>query len=124
MKLDDLKKKGAFVSNNLIKTPVEWVHIDPETNEVITDTFDIFVKKVSFGDLKRAYSDSTIESQSRLLAACVRLGEEGKEELTYEQAYQLESSLGIALIEAVNKAIGSGETDSKKSKPAKKSGMS
>lgn len=124
LKLDDLKKKGAFVSPDLVKTSVEWVHTDPETNEIVTDTFDIFVKKISFGDLKRAYSDNTIEAQSSLISSCVRLGENAEEEITYEDAYALEGSLGLALIEAVNKVIGIGSKEPKKSKPAKKSGTS
>lgn len=124
LKLDDLEKKGGFVSPDLTKTTVEWVHIDPETNEIVTDTFEIFVKKISFGDLKRAYAGNDIESQSRLLALCVRLGEEGEEVLTYEKAYSLEGSLGLALIEAVNKVIGVADKEPKKSKRAKKSGTS
>lgn len=125
MNLQQLQDKGGFVKKDLIKTAVEWAHEDPVSGEMVTDTFDIFVKPASFGDVKRAISDNDKEMQCHLLAACVRLGEEGEEELTYEQAYQLETSLGLALIEAVNKAIGFG-ADQKKTKTASqtKSGTS
>ena len=99
MNLKELRAKGAFVSAHPVKKSVTW-----KTSEGEDVAFDVYVKKLSFGDYERLFlSESDDRSRmARVLAETVKLGDEGKEDLSYEDAYQLEPSLARALIDAVN----------------------
>jgi hypothetical protein len=100
MNLKELRAKGAFVPAHPVKKSVTW-------NEA---TFDVFIKRLSFGDYERLFlSESDDRSRmARVLSETVKLGEEGKEDLSYKDAYQLEPSLARSLIDAVNGVNGVG----------------
>lgn len=109
MKLADLKKAGAFVSNEPVKTQVTWKtgKKDADGND-IEHTFDVFVIKHSFGTVEKIYSDKD-EDRSKwatLLSKSIKLGDKGEETLTYEAAFQLDQNLAFALLNAVNEANG------------------
>lgn len=98
MKLSDLK--GAVVSSELVEKEIVWTR-DVDGEEV-TDTFTVFVKRPSFGDVERIFVGGDDKSRSAaMIAACIRMGDQGEEALTYDQAYQLTPSLAKLLSDAV-----------------------
>lgn len=99
MNLKELRAKGAFVSAHPVKKPVTW---KDETGTELA--FDVFIKRLAFGDYERLFlSESDDRSRmARVLCETVRLGEEGKDELSYKDAYQLAPSLARVLLDAVN----------------------
>lgn len=103
MKLEQLIARGGFVSPEPVKVHVKWERPDPETGETLTDEFDVFVMRRSFGSVERLFTNGDDKSKSALLLSeCIRLGENGEERLSYEQAYQLDPSLASELIGAYN----------------------
>ncbi len=115
MKLAELQNLGGFVPIEPVKVEVSWKHIPEGQEEEKVDTFDVYVRRRSFGSVERLFlSDDDERSKiARFIAESVLLGEE-KEKMTYEQAYQLEPSLGKALMDAVNKVNGSKVKSGKK----------
>jgi hypothetical protein len=103
MNLKELRAKGAFVSAHPVKKTITWKHGDNEDM-----TFDVHIKRLAFGDYERLFlADSDDRSRmARALCETVKLGDEGKEELSYKDAYQLEPSLARVLLDAVNEVNG------------------
>lgn len=105
MNLKELKAAGVFVSADHVKRSVEWKN--PHTGQAYT--FDIWVKRQSFGALERLLLASDDRSKSAThIAECVLLGEHA-EAMTYEDAYQLEPSLARELLVAVREVNGLNE---------------
>ena len=102
MNLKELRAKGAFVSAHPIKKAVVWKHEDAE------NAFDVYVRKLSFGDYERLFlAESDDRSRmARVLCETVKLGDGGNESLSYEDAYQLDASLARVLLDAVNEVNG------------------
>lgn len=101
--LNDLLAKATVNSSALVKRPIEWKR-QGENGELITDNFDVFiVSDISFAASDRIYlGDNTDSSrQIRSIVERIRLGEEGTERLTIEQASNLEQNLGWALFSAI-----------------------
>jgi hypothetical protein len=90
MNLEQLRTAGAFVSNEPVKVPVTW-------NE---HSFDLYVRKLAFGDAERLMNDEK-NSTVALIAAAVLLGEE-KAPLSREDAERLDVSLAAAMLTAIN----------------------
>lgn len=105
MKLDQLKSRGAFITGQPVRKTITWVHADPENGEEMTDTFDVFVRRLSFGDVERIYLAGTEgEQRSRsaaLISARLLLGDNADERITYEDAYQLDPGLAAKFLEAI-----------------------
>lgn len=107
MKLSDLQARGGFVVGGLIPREIVWPHtID---GEEVTDIFTVFVERLSFGVIERAVNsmgnqrdDVDRSVSAALIAAAIRLGDNGEERLTYDQAYALNPSLAKLLANAVN----------------------
>lgn len=103
MKLSELKEKGGFVSAKPVKKDVVWKRkVD---GEEVEDSFSIFVRPMSYGDIEKIFIDPKDEERSRtaaLLAESVLLGDDGKERLSYTDAYQLCPSLAAALSKVVS----------------------
>lgn len=100
MNLAQLQAAGAFVEAAPVKTSVTWTRKNA-AGEEITDIFDVWVRRRSFGTFERVAMLSEDRSKSaKMLSECVLLGE-AQEALSYEQAYQLDPSLAFVLIEAV-----------------------
>jgi len=107
MRLADLQSRGGFVSGGAQKRAVEWTHIDDETGKLVTDKFDVFVIQPSYGMIDTAFRESKEQitsAQAAAIAACIRLGENAEEKMTYDQAFSLHPALAMALIEAINSA--------------------
>lgn len=100
MNLAELTAKGAFVEAAPVKTSVTWTRDNAEGEEV-SDTFDVWIRRRSFGTLERVAMLGEDRSKSaKMLSECVLLGD-AQEAITYEQAYQLDPGLAFALVEAV-----------------------
>lgn len=99
MNLKELKAAGAFVSTDHVKRTITWKDY----------TFDVFVRRQSFGSLERLLMATDDRSKSAThIAECVLLGENA-EPMTYEDAYQLEPSLARELLVAVREVNGLNE---------------
>ena len=100
MNLAQLQAAGAFVEAAPVKTSVTWARPNA-AGEEITTTFDVWVRRRSFGTLERVAMLGEDRSKSaKMLSECILLGEE-QEALSYEQASQLDPSLAFALVQAV-----------------------
>lgn len=120
MDIKQLNSLGGFVSQVPKKVSKTWTHNNED--------FDIefFVIKQSFGQVERIYlsnnSDNTTRSRaSELISEFIRLGKDGSERLTYEQAYSLEPSLAGVFMEAINENLLEKKAETKR---VKRSGTS
>lgn len=108
MNLKELQAKGGFVSVAPVKKSVTWER-EGENGEVEKITFDVYVKRHSFGALEQIWAgDDDRAKSARFLSYSIKLGAGGKEELTYEDAYQLEPSLAAVLVNAVTEVNKTG----------------
>lgn len=113
MNLDDLRKKGGFVPLAPVKKEVVWTRHN-ETGEEISDTFDVYIKRHSFGAIESIWTGDEDKSKSAAyISQSIRLGPGGKETLTYDDAYQLDPGLATVLITAINEVNGTGATTPK-----------
>ena len=103
MNLKELKAAGGFVPAAPVSVPVTWERAgkDPVS-------FDVAVKRHSFGTIERLFADNDDERSrsAAYIAASILL--EGVP-MTYEDAYQLEPSLAGVLIRAINQVNGTGQ---------------
>lgn len=113
MKLSELKEAGGFVSAAPpVKVDVTWKKEDEELQ------FSVFVRKLPFGEVERMYQDHDDRSRgATVISKSIILDSE--ERLTYDQAYDLDSGLALALLNAVN-SVNKGEP--KNSPPPTSSG--
>lgn len=103
MNLQQLIEKGGFVEAAPVKMSVTWTR-QGKAGEDLTDQFDVWVRRRSFGTFERVASLGEDRSRSaKMLSECVLLGD-AQDAISYEQAYQLEPSLAMALIKAVKEA--------------------
>lgn len=116
MNLKQLKAKGGIVDGQPIRKEVSWTHLDHRSGNEVTDTFTLHIRRQSFGVIERLFTqgESTHSRNASYLAACVTLGAQGMETLSYDDAYSLEPSLGFLLLNAVNEVNGTGGTQVKK----------
>lgn len=112
MDIKQLKARGGIVTSPPVPVEVTWTHKDPETGELVTDTFTVHVLRKSVGWMDRAIrmSSRDVPNSSRtaaIIAEGIRFGVDGTERLSYEDAVLLDYDLASALIDAftqVNKA--------------------
>ena len=103
MNIQDLLDKGGFVDVAPVEVPVVWTRANAKGKDV-TDSFNVWVRKRSFGTFERVASLGEDRSRAaKMLSECVLLGAK-QEPLSYDQAYQLEPSLAFVLVEAVRAA--------------------
>ncbi len=121
MKLNDLKAAGAFVEAAPVKKFVTWAHLD-EKGKPITDKFTVLVKRQSFEVIEKLYAPAEGEDEAslakrsrnaKLISECVLLGEQGDEQIPYEDALRLEPNLAFALLNAVHEVNGIGKAAAK-----------
>lgn len=109
MKLKDLEKAGGFVSADGERKSLTW-----KNREGQEFTFDIFVKRTSYGLAERIALADDGESRGALsISECILFGTAG-ERLTYEQAFALEPSLARVFMTAIREV-----NERKKDDPAK-----
>jgi hypothetical protein len=114
MDLKQLKAVGGFASSKLIPVKKIWETPDGEKVDI-----EFFVIRRSFGQAEQFYKltqeKKDISVSSTLISEAVRLGKDGKERLTYEQAYELEPSLATLFFEGINEASSPKKANSEES---------
>lgn len=101
MDLAKLREAGAFVPAGLVKRSIAWNG----------HTFDVYIKRLSFGVVEDALAASGPEARGRsssLIAAAV-CHEDGTPAMTFDEAYQLRSSLARLLSDAIREVNELGE---------------
>lgn len=105
MKFEDLKNAGALVPTDGERKTVTWKN--PHTKEEFT--FDIFVKRRSYGSVERIYIDDSGKAKGALtISECVLIGE-AAEPISYEDAFNLEPSLASVFMKAIGEVNGDGK---------------
>lgn len=106
MNLNELRAAGGFIESALVRKEITWTRVPAGRKKAVSDTFQVFVRRNSFGAVERLFSAEGDQQSrnARYLAECIRLGETGEESLTYEQAYDLDPALGFLLLQAVGEA--------------------
>lgn len=101
MDLRQLKELGAVIPAEPIKKTIVWVH--PVDGKPVTHTFDVFIKPLAAGIVENMFklSDTDRSRNAELICGSVGFGPEGNEFLTYEEAFQLETSLAKTLALAI-----------------------
>lgn len=94
MNLEQLKAAGAFVPRDNVKTEIEW-------ND---NTFDIYVRRLAFGDVERMLNTEGNPSVA-MIAAAVLLGDD-QEPISFDDADRLDVTLAAKLVAAVNSVNG------------------
>lgn len=95
MNLSEIRNAGGFIPAEPVRVPVEWKEFK----------FDVWVKRLSFGDVESLFGSDDRSRSARMIAAAVLLGE-NKEPISYDDAYRLDVSLATKLIEAFNSVNG------------------
>lgn len=109
MDLKQLQEAGGFTDPAPVKKTITWTRCDSSTDgKSKTDTFDVLVVQQSFGAMEKALEGIDDEKlrMSRLISMCVRMGKDGTEKLSVEDASKLKPSLGTLLANAVNEVMG------------------
>lgn len=99
MNLKELQKIGFVDANDLIPVKRVWSHKGEELE------VDFFIVRQSYIEAERIYKISSDEDKSsvcQLISSMIRLGKDGKEKLTYENAEKLVPSLAMLFIDAIN----------------------
>lgn len=111
--LADLKARGGFVPLAPVAKEVTWKHTD-ESGAEVEDTFTVYVKRQSFGAIESIWASGEERSKSAAyISQSIRLGEKGKDAISYEDAYQLDPGLAHVLITAINEVNGTGRKEPK-----------
>lgn len=98
MNLSDLQALGGFVDTEPVQKEVTWKGADGKENKGT-----VFVVRQPFGAVEQALSNAADRNQAaKLISLSIRLGEDGSESMTYEQAYSLHPNLAWAFAAAMN----------------------
>lgn len=102
MDLERLKQAGGLVSDELAKKQGRWERVDGEVFE-----FEFFVRRASYGEVRKlGITPSGLVGEALMIAACIRLGDDGSEQLTYDQAYNLDPALASVFLNAIGEEHG------------------
>jgi len=97
MNINDIEKNGGFVDGTLIKKSGVWKRINAETGALDDFQVEYFVKLSSWLEYQEIFkgldASKGLNPECLSIVACIRLGEDGSEQLTYEQAVRLDSGL-------------------------------
>lgn len=109
MNLAELKAKGGIVAAAPVPKEVTWTRKN-EAGEEVSDAFTILVKRQSFGSIETIWANTEDRSKSAAyISQSLRFGDKGKEQMSYEDAYQLDPSLATVFIAAINEVNGTGK---------------
>jgi hypothetical protein len=125
LSLESLAGNGGIVDTRLVKVTKAWKRFDEKAGETVEDDVSFFVRRGSYGDFARTRADSEkagVLPDVLMVAMCVRLGEDGGEQMTYEQASSLDPSLFAVFRDAVYEAYDGAKADPKHSAPMTSSG--
>lgn len=95
MNLAEIRNAGGFVPAEPIKVEIEWKDY----------RFDVWVKRLSFGDMENLYGSDDRSRSARMISTTILLGDK-QEPISYDDAFRLEVGLAAKLIEAFNVANG------------------
>lgn len=104
--LNELTKSGGFISATPIKRTITF-----KLDDGVEHTGDIHVKRLSIGDHEKLFTSVT-DKQSRtalLISEVISLGDEGKERISFENAYKLHPALAAKMIEEYQAVNNGGE---------------
>lgn len=118
MNLETLLAKGTVKSADLVKKPMVWEHLDPESGETIKEEFDVFVvANITFASQDRILLGGQQKGDSsqmaRVISERIRLGDKAEEQMTFEQAANLDPDLGWLLIGAIREVAAEKEAAKK-----------
>lgn len=109
MNLSDLKAKGGIVNSAPLPKEVTWTRTN-EQGEEVSDTFTIHVKKHSFGAIETIWTGGEDKSKAAAyISQSLRLGEKGKEQMSYDDAFNLDPGLAAVFIQAIHEVNGTGK---------------
>jgi hypothetical protein len=118
MDLKQLQAKGAYVKSPPVATEVTWRHVDEETKEEMSDVFTVHVRRMSVGWMDRVLSpvgaDRGRSRTAMLISEGILFGEDGSEQMSYEDAYRLNFGLADVLLDAFNRVNQKGDADAPK----------
>lgn len=98
MNLAELQALGGFVDTEPVKKQIKWKGADGKENKA-----SVFVVRQPFGAVEQALTNKADRSQAaKMISLSIRLGEDGSESLTYEQAYNLHPNLAWAFAAAMS----------------------
>lgn len=95
MNLAEIRNIGGFISSEPVKQTVQWKEY----------SFDVFVKRLSFGEIENIYGFDDSSRSARMISAAILLGE-AQEAISYDDAFRLDVGLATKLIEAFNVVNG------------------
>jgi hypothetical protein len=126
LSLDALTKKGGLVDSRLVPVTKVWKHYDDDEGKMVEDEVSFFVRRGSYGDFARAKvagEAAGVLADALMVAGCIRLGEKGEEQMTYEQAESLDAGLFGVFREAVAEVYDGAKADPKHSAPTTNFGV-
>ena len=98
--LEDLKALGGVVPDAPVAKEIAF-KIDGQEY-----TATIYVRKLSIGDHEKLFANDEGDYAARLISHAVRLGDGGKESISFQDAYQLHPSLAEAMMNAIKEVNG------------------
>jgi hypothetical protein len=97
MNISDIEKGGGFVDGTLIKKSGIWKRINKESGLLEDFQVEYFVKLSSWLEYQEVFKGidaaKGLNPECLSIVACIRLGADGSECFTYEQAAKLDSGL-------------------------------
>jgi hypothetical protein len=102
--LQQLNDLGGFIPDELVKKEIKF-KLDEEGEEHVAE---IFVRRLSIGVHEAIWRNATedMSQTAKMLAEAIRLGENGEEKLTYEDAYRLHPKIALAMSQAIGEVNG------------------
>lgn len=101
--IKDLQALGAFVSDQTVEREIAF-KIGGEDYKAT-----IHVRRLSAGDYEELIlsQQKGRSSMAEIISKAIRLGKDGRESMTFEQAYKLEQSVATAMVNAFNEVNAS-----------------
>jgi hypothetical protein len=96
MNLGELEQNGGIVNGELVKKTGIWKKFNADTGKFEEVEVDFFVKRSSwleYQSVLKSNEGGIIEAELLSICACIRLGEDGSEQIPYELAEKLEAGL-------------------------------
>jgi hypothetical protein len=104
--LSKLQELGAFIPRTEETEEITWTRKGPDGQDVST-ILSARIRRLSGGATEQLYSEINKHpdraSVATVIQQVVLLGDEGETALSYQQAYDLEGNLQMALYRAVQK---------------------